>query len=126
MTKLSSQKNRLAYGRIEAAEILGVSPDTIDKLRKRGLLRCSLATRRPLFPHWELERFLRETSADIAMGPKGRPECFSRNGPLKGASGSGRKMERSAAPAERAISCDEQDPYNAPRGPGRENAEVGK
>ena len=56
---------RLAYGRLEAAEILGVSPDTIDKLRKRGLLKSSLATRRPLYPHWELERFLRETSEGI-------------------------------------------------------------
>jgi hypothetical protein len=61
----SANTSRLAYGRIEAAEILGVSPDTIDKLRKRGLLKCSLATRRPLYPHWELERFLRETSEGI-------------------------------------------------------------
>ena len=72
MNELTSKKNRLAYGRLEAADILGVSPDTIDKLRKRGLLRCSLATRRPLFPAWELERFLRETSAEIATEPEGR------------------------------------------------------
>lgn len=108
-----AHSNRLAYGRIEAAEILGVSPDTIDKLRKRGLLKCSLATRRPLFPHWELERFLRETSAEIVPEPAARTECFSRNGPREGASRSGRKVERSL----RAIPCDEKDLYNAPEGP---------
>ncbi len=56
---------RLAYGRVEAAEILGVKPITVDRLAKRGLLRPSRATRRPLYPHWELERFLRETSQPI-------------------------------------------------------------
>jgi len=56
---------RLAYGRVEAAEILGVDPATVDRLAKRGLLRPSRATRRPLYPHWELERFLRETSEVI-------------------------------------------------------------
>ncbi|MGJ3242526.1 MAG: helix-turn-helix domain-containing protein [Opitutales bacterium] len=56
---------RLAYSRVEAAAILGVKPVTVDRLAKRGLLRPSRATRRPLYPHWELERFLRETSADI-------------------------------------------------------------
>ena len=58
---------RLAYGRIEAAEILGVKPVTVDRLAKRGLLRPSRATRRPLYPLWELERFLRETTAAIRI-----------------------------------------------------------
>ena len=53
---------RMAYSRREAANILGVSPDTVDRLRRRGLLKCSLATRKPLFPHCELERFLKDTS----------------------------------------------------------------
>jgi hypothetical protein len=113
MNQTHADSNRLAYGRIEAAEILGVSPDTIDKLRKRGLLKCSVATRRPLFPHWELERFLRETSAEIVPEPETRPDCFSRNGPRQGANRSGRKVERSS----RAIPCDEQDLDNAPEGP---------
>ena len=59
--------NRLAYSRKEAAEILGVSPVTIDRLAKRGMLRPSRATRRPLYPKWELERFLKETSKVIEL-----------------------------------------------------------
>lgn len=59
------KRPRLAYGRAEAAEILGVKPITVDRLAKRGLLRPSRATRRPLYPHWELERFLRETSQPL-------------------------------------------------------------
>ena len=58
---------RLSYGRVEAAEILGVTPITVDRLAKRGLLRPSRATRRPLYPLWELERFLRETSGGIEL-----------------------------------------------------------
>jgi Helix-turn-helix domain len=54
---------KLAYTRTEAAQVLGVSPITIDRLTARGLLRPSRATRRPLYAHWELERFLRETTA---------------------------------------------------------------
>ena len=115
-----ADSNRLAYTRTEAAELLGVSPDTIDSLRKRKLLKCSIATRRPLFPHWELERFLRETSAETDPDPVVRPECFSRNGPRQGAARSGRKVERSL----RAIPCDEQDLDNAPEGPGGGNTEV--
>jgi len=53
---------RLAYTRTEAAAMLGFkNPITIDRLCKRGLLRPSKATRRPLFSVIELERFLRET-----------------------------------------------------------------
>ena len=63
--KATNSRPRLSYGRIEAAEILGVKPITIDRLAKRGLLRPSRATRRPLYPLWELERFLRETSQTI-------------------------------------------------------------
>jgi len=62
MKILELNPNRLAYSRKEAAEILGISPITVDRLAKRGLLRPSRATRRPLYPKWELERFLRETS----------------------------------------------------------------
>lgn len=59
-------KPRLAYTRTEAAEILGVTPVTIDRLTRRGLLKPSRATRRPLYPTWELERFLRDTTSSIA------------------------------------------------------------
>ena len=57
--------SKLALSRIETAEILGVSPVTIDRLALRGLLRPSRATRRPLYPVWEIERFLRETSTSL-------------------------------------------------------------
>jgi DNA-binding transcriptional MerR regulator len=59
------QKQKLAYSRTEAAEALGVSPITIDRLAKRGLLKPSRATRRPIYPVWEIERFLRDTSAEV-------------------------------------------------------------
>ena len=48
---------RLALTRHEAAKALGVTPITVDRLVARGLLR-------PLFPRTEIERFLRETTAD--------------------------------------------------------------
>lgn len=56
---------KLALSRVEAADTLGVSPVTVDRLTARGLLRPSRATRRPLYPVWEIERFLRDTSASI-------------------------------------------------------------
>jgi hypothetical protein len=39
----------------------------VDRLAKRGLIHPSRATRRPLYPVWEIERFLRETSEVIAL-----------------------------------------------------------
>lgn len=61
------ERRRLALSRHEAAGILGISPISIDRLVKRGLLKPSRATRRPLFPVWELERFLRDTSKEIKL-----------------------------------------------------------
>jgi DNA-binding transcriptional MerR regulator len=55
-------KIKLALSRTEAAEALGISPITIDRLTKRGLLNPSRATRRPLYSIAEIQRFLRETS----------------------------------------------------------------
>lgn len=59
--------SRLSFSRTEVAEILGLSPITIDRLTKRGLLNPSRATRRPLYPIWELERFLKETSERVNL-----------------------------------------------------------
>jgi hypothetical protein len=56
---------KLAYPRREAAQIISVSPATLDRLVERGLLRPSRATRRPLFSRVDLERFLRETTAAV-------------------------------------------------------------
>jgi predicted site-specific integrase-resolvase len=58
---------KLALTRVEAAEALGITPVTIDRLAKRGLLHPSRATRRPLYPVEEIERFLRDTSESIAL-----------------------------------------------------------
>ena len=56
---------RYAFTRIEAAKVLGISPATIDRLTKRGLLRPSRALRRPLYSSEELQRFCRETTGAL-------------------------------------------------------------
>ena len=56
---------KLAVTRVHAAEMISVHPNTLDDLVKRGLLHPSRATRRPLFPVAELERFLRETTVAV-------------------------------------------------------------
>jgi DNA-directed RNA polymerase specialized sigma24 family protein len=58
---------KLALTRVEAADALDVSPATLDRLVKRGLLRPSRALRRPLFAIAEIERFLRDTSTHVAV-----------------------------------------------------------
>jgi len=69
---------RLAFTRTEAARILGVASVSIDRLTRRGLLRPSRATRRPLYPVWELERFLRDTAPLLAANAgDGRKRCPS-------------------------------------------------
>lgn len=65
--KSSGAVPKLALTRAEAAESLGLTPVTVDRLTKRGLLRPCRATRRPLYPVWELERFLRDTSTVIDL-----------------------------------------------------------
>ncbi len=57
---------KLALTRVEAADALNISPATLDRLVKRGLLRPSRALRRPLFAIAEIERFLRDTTAEVA------------------------------------------------------------
>ncbi|MFT3782458.1 MAG: helix-turn-helix domain-containing protein [Nibricoccus sp.] len=63
---IKSHLPKLALTREEAAEALGVSAITVDRLAKRKLLRPSRATRRPLYPVWEIERFLRETTTSLS------------------------------------------------------------
>ncbi len=61
---------KLALTRAEAAQTLGISAVTIDRLTKRGLLRPCRATRRPIYSVKELERFLQETTtADYSPQP---------------------------------------------------------
>ena len=56
---------RYAFTREEAASILGISPVSIDRLTKRGLLRPNRALRRPLYSSEELQRFCRENTGAI-------------------------------------------------------------
>jgi len=65
MNNLDSGLNKnivLALSREETARALGVSAVTVDRLAKRGLLHPSRAIRRPIYPVYEVERFLRESS----------------------------------------------------------------
>jgi hypothetical protein len=64
---------QLAFNREETARLIGQSAVTVDRLTKRGLLRPSRATRRPVYPVWEIERFLRETSLAIELQPMPEP-----------------------------------------------------
>ena len=48
----------LAYSRVEAAQLLGISPVSLGRLCKRGLIRPCRALRSPLFTKAELQRFL--------------------------------------------------------------------
>lgn len=52
---------KLAYSPAEAAEVLGVCPDAIYRLLKRGKLRASNALRTKVIPRSEIERFLEST-----------------------------------------------------------------
>lgn len=61
-TKTPAPIAKLAYTREEAAQALGLHPITISRLTERGELRPSRATRRPLYSHDELQRFLRDTA----------------------------------------------------------------
>jgi hypothetical protein len=69
----ADSSGRLALTRYEAAQSLGISPSQIDKLTKRGLLRPSRATRRPLYPVAEILRFLRDTTTQLE--PEGDGVC---------------------------------------------------
>lgn len=61
----ADSSGRMALTRYEVAQTLGISASQIDKLTKRGLLRPSRATRRPLYSVREIERFLRDTTAQL-------------------------------------------------------------
>jgi hypothetical protein len=61
LPELGGTPRKLSYTRLEAAGLLGISPNSLDRLVKRGLLSPSKALRRPLFSLLELNRFLEET-----------------------------------------------------------------
>ncbi len=62
----TTQNLKLALSREEAAHAIDASAHTVDRLTRRGLLRPSRATRRPVYPVWEIERFLRD--ARLSLG----------------------------------------------------------
>ena len=62
-TQTAGPVPKLGLNRIEAARALGLSAATIDRLTIRGLLRPSRATRRPIYSVKEIERFLKDTTA---------------------------------------------------------------
>jgi len=54
---------RIALNRCETATALGYkNAATVDRLRKRGLLRANIATRRPTYPLTNIAAFLAATS----------------------------------------------------------------
>jgi len=59
--------NRLQVSRTEAARRLGCNTVTLDRLAKRGLIHPNRATRCPMYPVKELERFVRECSQPIDL-----------------------------------------------------------
>jgi len=64
-TTVGQTLRKLAHDRREAAAMLGISPASLDRLVRRGLLKPSRALHKPLFSIAELERFLRETTGAI-------------------------------------------------------------
>ena len=57
---------RIALIRTEVAKTLGYkNAITVDRLRQRGLLRASAATRRPSYTLPELARFITSTSEGV-------------------------------------------------------------
>jgi hypothetical protein len=61
--QIETQRGRkLAYSRTEAAKLLGIHTNSLDRLTSRGLLRPSRALRKPLYSEAELVRFLEATS----------------------------------------------------------------
>ncbi len=56
---------KLGFTREETARAIGQSPATLDRLAKRGLIRPSRGTRRPIYSLEEIERYLRDTTAEV-------------------------------------------------------------
>jgi excisionase family DNA binding protein len=54
-------KEKLAFSVNEAAELLGICPQTVYRLISRGLLKSSDALRTKLIPRAELENFLKKS-----------------------------------------------------------------
>lgn len=55
----SASLPKLCFTREETAQIINASPATLDRLVRRERIFPLRNTRRPMFPIWEIERFLR-------------------------------------------------------------------
>ncbi len=60
-TETGQPLDRLAFTINETAAMLGISPVSVYRLLKRGLLRSSTALRHKLIPKTEIDRFLKTT-----------------------------------------------------------------
>ena len=57
----TTQNLKLALAREEAVRAIGASAHTVGRLTRHGLLRPARATRRLIYPVWEMGCFLRDT-----------------------------------------------------------------
>ena len=59
----SGPSAKLAFRRKEAARLLNISVESLDRLRARGLIKPAIGLSCPLYTLKELQRFLEETSS---------------------------------------------------------------
>lgn len=57
---------RKGFTPVETAKILGISRASLDRLAKRGLIHPCRALRLPVYSIEEINRFLRETTDEVA------------------------------------------------------------
>lgn len=88
---------KLCFTRGEAAEIINVSPATLDRLVRRQKIHPLRDTRRPMFPIWEIERFLRgesEIRKDLYFNQSNGEEFESKRRLKIGENDSGESKDR--------------------------------
>jgi hypothetical protein len=61
-TESLTKTNKAVMNRKDASAYLDISPWTLDRLRKRGLVRACGGTRTPKYQRTELDRYLEENS----------------------------------------------------------------
>ena len=64
MSQIRNTEDRLTFKLREAATALGVSPTSVRRAIKRGLIRPTIAFRHVLISREELERFIRENTLE--------------------------------------------------------------
>jgi hypothetical protein len=79
-SKPETQTEKMGFTKSEAVRALGYSRATVDRLVKRGVLKPSRATRRPIFSREELERFLRDTTGRRGEASEGAQDAQNGHG----------------------------------------------